>query len=62
MNLSEKSCIGQRDGFIPALRRQKQGDLNEFEDCLVLHKKFQVQDTKGYIERPCLQKQTVITQ
>jgi hypothetical protein len=37
--------------LIPALRRQKQADLWEFEASLGY--KERVQDSQGYIEKPC---------
>ena len=42
--------------MIPALRRQNQADLCELETNLVY--KSKLQDSQGYTEKPCLQKQT----
>jgi hypothetical protein len=39
--------------LIPALRRQGQEDLCEFEASLVYS---EIQDSQGYTERPCLKK------
>ena len=39
--------------MFPALRRQRQMDLCEFETSLV-YKEFQ--DSQGYREKPCLEK------
>ena len=45
--------------LVPALRRQRQVDLSEFKASLFYKSEFQ--DSQGYTEKPCLEKEKAKT-